>query len=301
MDIQILYNFLVVAREGNISKAADRVHLTQSSLSRQMINLERELAVQLFERENNLFRLTLEGRVFYHRADEIVTLSLNLQEEVMRVNAELTGTISMGLSESLRISELGVILEIFRDRYPRVVFELRSGSGARVREWLENELVEFAFLGERPGGSRYVCVPMVKKDEWGILLSDRHQASLLKRISARELAELPIMMVSNRKIQSEFTIWSGQYAESLIPVMYYDSLTGAAELLRDGRSAAVCAKPAGLYPGMVFLPFEPGWEFNMFLVWRKRRVYSRVAQLLIHQLKLQLNPFGNSYSFLPKG
>ena len=91
MDIQVLSAFLVVAREGNITKAAELVHLTQSTLSRQMIGLEKELGVQLLERQKYSVILTEEGMMFRRRAQETVTLSEMARDELAQANEEFRG------------------------------------------------------------------------------------------------------------------------------------------------------------------------------------------------------------------
>lgn len=123
MDIQVLSNFLVVAREGNITKAAELVHLTQSTLSRQMMNLEKEIGAVLLERQKYRVVLTEEGMVFRRRAQEIVTLSQLAREELIQTRSELTGEIAIGCNESQSMAELAEKIVTFRKMHPLVTFD----------------------------------------------------------------------------------------------------------------------------------------------------------------------------------
>ena len=118
MDIQVLSTFLLVAREGNITKAAELVHLTQSTLSRQMIGLEKELGVQLLERQKYSVILTEEGMMFRRRAQETVTLSEMARDELAQANEEIQGEIAIGCNESQSMSSLSKWIVNFRQVHP---------------------------------------------------------------------------------------------------------------------------------------------------------------------------------------
>lgn len=119
MDIRVLGYFLTIAREENITKAAALLHLTQPTLSRQMMQLEEELGVKLFIRSKHRIVLTEQGMLLRRRAQEIVSLSEKTKRELV-LEDELSGEISIGSGEYLNSRLLARILTSFREKHPGV-------------------------------------------------------------------------------------------------------------------------------------------------------------------------------------
>ena len=152
MELRTVHYFLIVANEGNITKAANRIHITQPTLSRQLMQLEEELGVTLFERGKNNIILTDAGVVFRRRAQELVNLSEKVKNEVRQTDEELTGEISIGCSETQSIQELSDWISDFRKTHPLVSFEIRSANNIEIDDWLERGLVDLGLLLEKTSG-----------------------------------------------------------------------------------------------------------------------------------------------------
>lgn len=148
MDLRVLNYYLVVAREENITKAAQLLHMTQPTLSRQLMQLEEELGVKLFQRGKHNIYLTQAGMLFRRRAQELVNLADKAKAELQQSDQELTGEIAIGCNESKSMNELADQISAFRQIHPLVKFTLRSGNNGDIREWLDQGTVDFGILVE---------------------------------------------------------------------------------------------------------------------------------------------------------
>lgn len=167
MDIQVLSTFLVVARDGNITKAAELVQLTQSTLSRQMIGLEKELGVQLLERQKYSVILTEEGMMFRRRAQETVTLSEMARDKLAQANEEIQGEIAIGCNESQSMSSLSEWIVNFRQVHPLITFDIRSGNNSDIKEWLDHGIVDIGLLGVPVDVTKIILCPNTRKGRVG--------------------------------------------------------------------------------------------------------------------------------------
>lgn len=285
MDIQILSNFLVVAREENITRAAEFMHLTQSTLSRQMMNLESELGVQLLERQKYSVILTEEGLMFRRRAQEIVSLSEMAKDELVQAGEEIKGEISIGCNESQSMASLAEKIVTFREKHPLITFNIRSGNNSDVKDWLERGTVDIGLLEEPVDVTKYSYVRMPEKDEWGVLMAENNTLAGKAALKAKDLAEVPMITIRDEVVHSELTSWSGKYASRMIPIVHYNLLSNAAALIADDKSVAVCARPSCAFSGLTFRPFEPELKLGSLLAWKEQQVFSKATAAFIDFLK----------------
>ncbi len=285
MDIEVLKNFLIVAREGNITRAAGLVHLTQSTLSRQIIGLEKELGAQLLERKKYNVLLTEQGMLFRRRAQELVSISDLAYEEMQHAGSELVGEIAIGCNESQSMMELTDFLSAFRKMNNRITFDLRSGNNNDVKDWLDRGIVDIGLLVEPVNTQRYSYIRMKKRDKWGILVSERHALASEKGVRAEDLVGVPMLTIRDEVIHSELTNWSGKYADRMVPLMHYNLLSNAAAFLLEADCVAVCSKPFCKYSGLVFRQFDPPLYLGSLLAWKEQQTFSRATQAFINYLK----------------
>ena len=142
MELRVLRYFLAVAREENITKAAALLHLTQPTLSRQLMQLEEELGVQLFHRSRYHIVLTDEGMLLRRRAQELVDLADKTAREFAARETELMGEIAIGAGETRSMTFLSQAIRTFRERYPRVTFRIFSANADDVKERLDTGLLD---------------------------------------------------------------------------------------------------------------------------------------------------------------
>ena len=134
MELRVLKYFLMVAREENITKAARLIHITQPTLSRQLIQLEEELGVQLFHRGKYHVTLTNDGMLLKRRAQEIVALTEKTQQEFQNRDEELAGEIAIGCGETWNMTYLSKKMAEFREIHPLVQFQIYSANADDIKE-----------------------------------------------------------------------------------------------------------------------------------------------------------------------
>ena len=148
MELRVLKYFLAVAREENITRAAEFLHITQPTLSRQLMQLEDELNTKLFIRGKNRITLTDEGMLLRRRAEEIVDLAHKTEKEFLEQDDLVTGEIFIGGGETYSMHILAGVIQDFKYEYPQVKYHLYSGNADDVKEKIDKGLIDIGVLTE---------------------------------------------------------------------------------------------------------------------------------------------------------
>lgn len=281
MDIRVLEYFLMVAREENITKAAQLLHMTQPTMSRQLMQLEEELGVKLFVRSNHNVILTNEGILFRCRAQDIVSLSEKAKGELKQTE-ELAGQIAIGCGELQSMEELSGIMTAFQAQHPMVMFQLRSGHNEDIKRWIEQGIIDMGLLIEPVDISKYEFIRMKRKEEWGILVHQDSPFASYPSIRPGDLTGIPLITVNDEAIHKELGSWSGKYAAEMCPVIHYNLLYNAAVMVKRQAGVAICLKLNCKYEDLCYVPFEPKIEFSSVLAWREKQPQAAAAQAFIH-------------------
>ena len=282
MDIRVLTYFLEVASEGNITKAANSLSVTQPTLSRQLMQLEDELGVRLFERGNHNISLTEEGYLFRRRAQEIVNLTEKARLELLQNEDELAGNISIGCSETQSMSELSDLISDFRAVHPRVTFDIRSGNNEEVKEWLDQGNIDAGLVIETIDTSGVSYIRFKKKDKWGILVHKNSSRASKTGIKATDLVNVPLITIMDETIHKKLGNWSGEYARMMVPIVHYNLLSNVATMVRENSGVAICAEPGSHYDNLLFIPFEPRLELGAYLICKDNQKLSKVTSSFLH-------------------
>ena len=124
MELRTMRYFLAVAREENMTRAAEQLHVTQPTLSKQLKSLERELGKKLFVRRSFSIRLTEEGMLLRKRAEDLVSMADKIAEEFHGLNEVLGGDIYLGLAESYQIRRLAAVIKSLKALYPNLRYHI---------------------------------------------------------------------------------------------------------------------------------------------------------------------------------
>ncbi|MDO4555111.1 MAG: LysR family transcriptional regulator [Lachnospiraceae bacterium] len=170
IETRLMHYFLAIAREQNITKAAESLHVTQSTLSKQMMDLERQLGKKLFIRGRRKVTLTEEGEYFRSRAQEVMEI-VNSTEEVFHTsNHVLGGHISIGCGETIAMDTIAKMLGNFHEQYSEVKFHIHSGDADTVLERLDKGLIDMGLLLGPMRQEKYDYLNIHKKDVYGLLM-----------------------------------------------------------------------------------------------------------------------------------
>ncbi|WP_295370065.1 LysR family transcriptional regulator [uncultured Pseudoflavonifractor sp.] len=281
MEIRVLKYFLLVAREENITKAANLLHLTQPTLSRQLMQLEEELGVQLFRRSKHRIILTEEGMLLRRRAEEIVALADKTRDDLQRRGEQLSGTVAVGSGELQSSRFLTQLLTAFQRENPLVSFSIYSGNSDNIKERIERGLLDIGLLQEPVDIAKYSFVRTPGREQWGVLVREDSELASRKSVSPADLAAVPLILPEREIVQNELLNWFGPYAEGLRVTATGNLLYNLASLVRAGGSSVLTLALDCSYEGLRFLPLSPALESNTVLVWKKAQTFSAAAAALI--------------------
>ena len=221
MEIRVLKYFLMVSREENITKAANLLHITQPTLSRQLRQLEEEFDVKLFDRGTHNVTLTEEGMLLKRRAQEIVSLAEKTKQEFNKEKDNLTGEIAIGCGEIHGMNILSEIMASFHEKYPLVTYEIYSGNADIIKEKIENGTIDMGLLTEPVDISKYEFVRIPIKEEFGLFVRKDSPLTSKEYITPEDLLNLPIISPKRYLEQNEISSWFGDYAEEINIISTY--------------------------------------------------------------------------------
>ena len=280
MELRVLKYFLMAAREQNITKAAQALHITQPTLSRQLMALEEELGVKLFERSSHSISLTGDGLLLKRRAQEIVSLEEKTVRELALENT-LGGELEIGSGEFKSFSVFSDMMLAFREQNPNVSFRLYSGNADNLKDRIENGILDMGVLSYPVDISRYEFVHIPKSETWGILVHRDFEIAGKEFVTPQDLAEIPLLMPGRRLVQSEIENWFGDFYDKLNVFAVYDLQYNAAVMAQKKVGAVLTIELKSRYDNLKFIPFYPELKSGVVLVWKKNRVRSASAEAFV--------------------
>lgn len=294
MEIRTLQYFLAVAREQNMTGAANMLHITQPTLSRQMADLEQELGKKLFVRTNRSTLLTEEGIRLRQRAEEIISLVQQTKDEISDDQPQLAGCIRIGAGETKVMHFLTDTFAKLHQQHPAITCELFTGNADTVEEKLSHGLLDFALFIEPFNADKYESLHLPESNRVGIITRSDSPWAQLPAITADTLRQIPLL-ISSRTATATFDVsqWSqGKVTtENLKVVGKFDLIANAAQLIRTGITSALGIN--GLFqlqtPDLAFIPLEPAVTFSCLVAWKKYQLLSPTCEAFLKCLKEQIH------------
>ena len=293
MNIRVLRYFIEIVREGNISSAAHRLHISQPALSRQIMELETTLGVTLFERGHRQIKLTQEGYYLYERAQEITAL-VDKTTYHLQANEVVSGTLDIGAGESSALMPMmDVLAQILRD-YPEVRVNLTSGDSTVIRQQIDQGSLEFGVVMGHENLLNYNSLTLPAQNRWGILMRKTEPMAAKQVITPGDLLGLSLLTSVQSRAQDTFRDWAGDLINQYHFVGSYNLLYNAELLVKAGAGMALAYDGiANLYDqDLVFRPLAPVFTDANILIWNKDRQLPNVAQLFLKFLRELIVPDG---------
>ena len=294
MDIRVLQYFLAVAREESITKAAERLHMTQPPLSRQLKDLEEELGKQLFIRGSKKVTLTEDGILLRKRAEELVDLMEKTKEEMASSSENISGDIHIGCGETEAISFLAQAAWDLQQKYPLIHYHLYSGDAERVLERLDKGLIDFGLLVGPVDINKYDYMRLPFKDTWGVLMRKDSPLAEKEKITAEDLWDKPLILSHQTSINSEMFSWLKTDLSKLNIAATYDLIYNASLFVKKGFGYVIALDRLINTTGdstLCFRPLSPALEAGLCIVWKKHQVFSRASNAFLKQLQKELEAF----------
>lgn len=288
MELRVLKYFLTVADEGNITRAADILHVTQPTLSRQLIELEDELGTALLIRGKRSVTLTDEGFLFKQQAEMIVELSDKLEHTFKDKEDVVCGTIRIGASEAVGCRALARYMKEFRERYPDVQFDLYNGMADNIKEMLERGLLDLGLVLEPIDTAKFEYVRLPQKETWGLLLRKDHELAEKETLTVEEIRQYPLIMPGRENAKEEVLHWMQCEERHLDIPAFYNLLSNAALLVEAGMGCAVCLDGAlsiHADPNLCFRKILPEHTTRSVILWKKNHLFSQAASLFVQTIQ----------------
>ena len=288
MEIRTLRYFLAAAREENMTRAAELLHVTQPTLSKQLKSLEDELGKKLFTRHSFSIALTDEGVLLRNRAEDLVSMADKIEQEFLSLDDITGGTLYFGLAESCQIRYLAREIHAFKNKCPALHYHITSGDTEQVTEKMDKGLLDFAVICEVPDERKYNYIVFPEADYFGAVFPDDLDLAEKERITADDLAGRPLFC-SQQSWENDIRPWAKEkfsrlHLEGSFRLSYNGSMFAKEKLgiLLTLNNLIDTSKESGL----VFRPLAPPLEMKMYLIWNKYQSFTPAADRFLSQVKL---------------
>lgn len=287
MEIRSLRYFLAVAREENMTRAAELLHVTQPTLSRAMRSLEEELGKKLFTRHSFHISLTEEGVLLRDRAEDLITMADKIEKEFLSLDDITGGELYFGLAESYQIRVLARELRTLKAAYPTLRYHITSGDTEQVTEKLDKGLLDFAVLCDRPDPRKYDSILFPERDIWGLVLPENDPLTQKETIRVDDLFGLPLF-TSEQGWEGDIKTWAGEHFGELHLEGSSRLSYNASLFVKEGLGYQLTFEHlvnTSADSGLVFRPLYPTLEVKLYLIWNKYQAFTPIAERFLVQVR----------------
>ena len=288
MELRVLRYFLALAREESISGAAESLHLSQPTLSRQLMDLEEELGKPLFVRGSRRITLTESGILLRRRAGEILDLVEKTTNEITANDETVAGDVFIGAGETQQIHFLTQTAQKVQAQYPQIHFHISSGDTVDVTEQLDKGLIDFGLLFEPINTAKYNVYHLPDHDIWGVLMRRDSPLAHKTTLSPEDIEGIPLIVSRLMGEKHPLNAWLRKDAASLNVISTYSLLYNASVMVADGLGYALCLGGIINTSGnsnLLFLPLEPEVPAHIGIVWKKFPVFSKASEVFLNALQ----------------
>lgn len=288
MEIRVLKYFLAVAREMSISAAADTLHITQPTLSRQIMDLEKELGAQLIVRSSKKLSLTPDGMRLKKRAEEIISLADKTAAEFSSGESHVGGDVYIGGGETDAMRMLVRIAARLHDEHSDVHFHIFSGDSDDITDKLDKGIFDFGVFVEPADVSKYEYIRLPAVDKWGILMRADSPLAAKEYIEPADLRGVPLIVSRQSLTSRDIPKWIGRNFDDLNVVATYNLLYNASLMADEGLGYVLCLDKiirTNEEKTLTFRPLRSDMEVHLDIVWKKHQVFSKAAELFLQRLR----------------
>ncbi len=288
MELRVLEYFLAVTREQSISAAAEALHLSQPTLSRQLKDMEDELGKQLLIRGNRKITLTEEGMILRKRAEEILELVRKAEHEITVSDEFISGDITIGTGETDGLRLITSTAKEIQQHYPHIHFNLVSGDAVDIIDQLNKGIYDFGILLGDIDTAKFDAIKLPYNDTWGVLM--RNDSVLAKKdvIAPEDLWDKPLIVSRQAIKQHGIPLWLRKDVNDLNIVATYNLLFNASLMVDEGMGYCITLDKIINTTGdshLCFRPLSPKLNISMSIVWKKYQVFSKATEKFILALQ----------------
>ncbi len=290
-DINVLRYFLVVASEGNISKAAKLLHITQPTLSRNIAQLEKKFSVKLFRRSNHGISLTREGKMMSRRAQEIVALYELTEEEMNERENTVEGLVTIGCSESDSVSVLADVIRAFREIYPNVRYKFFCANADQIIDKIDHGMLDIGLMLTPVNVSEYDFVRIGEMERWVAMMRSDDPLAAYRVVMPHLLASRFLILPERSGLKGEIDNWLGEYYDEKKVVCECNINTNTPVFVEQGFGITLCSEGCCKFINsakFVLRPLSPKLSSSSVLVWKPTKSFSPATTKFIDFAKEKL-------------
>ena len=287
MDIRVLKYFVTVVEEENILKASQVLHITQPTLSRQLMDLEKELNCKLFIRSNRKITLTSEGLFLYNKAKEIILLQAKTINALKNSHEIISGDIYIGCAETNAFKFLAKTMTKIKKTHKDIHYHIFSGNADTVIEQLDKGILDFGLLIDAHDKQKYNFITLPVKDIWGLLILKNSPLADKEYITSSDILNIPLICSGQTMVSNKIAGWLNQNFTQLNIVANYNLIYNASIMVQENLGSALCLANQVNTNGtnLCFKPLYPPLEAQIDLVWKKHQILTKPAQLFLQNLQ----------------
>lgn len=291
MELRVLNYFVATAQELNMTRAAQKLLVSQPALSRQIADLEDELGVKLFNRQPRHLTLTPAGQYLYEQAKEILTLASKTKSN-LQSSAVISGDLTIAAGESFAMQRLmNIVSNIIRD-YPTVKIHILSGDYEFAERRLNTGAVDFAVIIGNLPLDNYASLQLPEKDTWGVLMTKDDPLAKKSAITAEDLVGRNVLNSQQAENRKYFDSWFSNYKEQ-INIIGTVNLNFNGTLLVKNKAAIMLTldKLANISDesNLTFRPITPMLKQPVTVIWKRETNKSPVADLFLNRLRASID------------
>ena len=287
MEIRTLKYFLAVAREENMTRAAENLHVTQPTLSKALKVLEDELGKKLFTRHSFSIALTEEGALLRDRAEDLVSMADKIEQEFLSLDDITGGEIRFGLAESYQIRYLAREIRKLKAVYPNLRYHITSGDTEQVTEKLDKGLLDFAIICTTPSERKYHYIQFPESDYFGAVLPADSPLAAKDILTCDDLVGLPLF-TSEQSWENDIRPWAkGRFSQLCLEGSFRLAYNGSM-FAKEGLGILLTLNnliDTSPGSGLVFRPLHPHLEVKMYLIWGRYQSFTPIAQRFLKQIQ----------------
>lgn len=288
MEIRTLKYFLAVVNAQGVNRAADVLHVTQPTLSRQMAQLEDELGVKLFERGARKISLTSEGLFFSRRAQEILSLVEKATAEIHEPVSVLEGNVCIGCGELSAVDFLPELFREFSEQHPLVTYDIFTGTADIVKERLEKGLIDFGVLLEPVDLEKFDFIRLEKTERWVARIRNDNPLAKKKSVTAKDLMGVPLILPRRMSVQGELAAWFGDLFQQAKILFTSNLSVNSVIMVSAGLGISIGVEGQNYIwdkSRITSVPLRPAFLSNSVFVWRKSHSFSPAAARFIEMVR----------------
>lgn len=292
MELRVLEYFLALTQEGSISAAAKALNVSQPTLSRQLMDLEKELGCVLFERSKQGIILTDDGMLLRRRAGEISQLVHTTESELQLSHDVIAGTISIGCAETKAMEELGDIMQSVRATYHNISYNIVSDTAENVAENINKGLLDFGLMLRRTKNEGLDYLPFKCKEHSVVLFRNDSPLAQKNVVSLDDLIDIPLLVPSTYIHSGVLGKYRSKDEGGILTfVATYNLLNNAARLVEKGFGAAITIEGlvnASRANNLDYRPLKDSPTLQAYLAWKPFQFRSNACKVFLEEAKKKL-------------